>query len=356
MRRSVITPLLCAAFGVACIHNVDDTRGPVELSDDTTSTSAVSFAVPTEVEAARVYFNTSNDVFVSDDVPWHYGLVDLNPGARVRLDLFTVATEGNVGFKVYRVQSDGTLTLLGVVDGIDGWAAAVLRSTNGGSYVIESVGEVLPATLALFIECRNRNGDCSPSAQPGELCGTRGAKSCDGGLFCHHAEGCGRDDRGGSCEQPAQICPAVFGPQICGCDGKNYASLCEAQSVGMNADYVGSCPCDPFSFQKAGGTVDLVGEWIGKVSTDEFDISSRLAVRDDGTYTYAQTWDPVCLRVAPYCRRASLVLSHEGTYENRGSDLQLLPSDPASAPLELAQSFSVEMNCEGTVQLTTTEL
>jgi hypothetical protein len=359
MRRIIPTLLVVTAALAAlsaCTHDVDDAHGRVLIEDNEEGQAEV-FAVPSDVDAERVYVGGANFFEVTAESPWHYGVFDLLAKAKVGIEVSNAdGSDAWVGFKVYAVNADGSMRLLGVLEG-QGWAGAVLRTQKGGSFVVESVGEVLPTSLRLDLTCMNRNGArCSPLAQPGEFCGSRGGMTCDQGLFCQIESGCGRDDRGGTCELPAEICPAVVGPTVCGCDGKQYAGECEAHAGGVNVDYVGECPCDPLVFNtKVDGFVDVTGGWIGKASTDSWDVSSHLLLNADGTFTYEQVLDPACRRTPPFCGMASRVLTMTGTWENQGFAVQLTPSTQP-APEEMAQSFLIQQSCDGTVQLATTEL
>lgn len=85
-----------------------------------------------------------------------------------------------------------------------------------------------------------------PNSQIGDLCGTRGAGPCTGGLTCIFpvANNCGRTDLGGSCQELPQVCPAVAAP-ACGCDGQTYGNKCEANAAGASVDYAGACGGGP---------------------------------------------------------------------------------------------------------------
>lgn len=77
----------------------------------------------------------------------------------------------------------------------------------------------------------------------GDACGSRGIPlSCEPGLFCRRepAASCGRFDAPGVCATKPMACPAIFAP-VCGCDGKNYSSACEAHGNGISVDYDGMC-------------------------------------------------------------------------------------------------------------------
>lgn len=353
---------LSLSLSLACTHEVTESAAPtVELSDDTQAV----FAVPNDVITERVYLGDRNLVDVSEELPWHYGIIDLDAGAKIAVELST--TDGYadwIGFKVYKVTAAGNLQLLGVLDG-EGYAGAILRSTSGGSFVIESVSEWLPSTLALDITCLKANGKCARWTQPGGTCGARGTTACDGGLMCRIPSNCGRADEAGTCERPVQFCPAVVGAPVCGCDGRTYHGACPALAAGINVDFAGACEgdvCDPSIFSKVmDGSVDVTGTWINKVRHEGYgyEVTSRLLLAADGNYTYEQTHTPLCIadRDIPgtvLCRMPSLFFTSAGAWENQGFAVQLHP-DANGSPEQLAQSFGIATNCEGAVRLDTIE-
>ena len=76
------------------------------------------------------------------------------------------------------------------------------------------------------------NGSC-----PLAGCTTNG--DCAAGEFCMTAIGnCGAV---GSCEPIPFICSGIFAP-VCGCDGNDYASDCNAWASGTSVDFNGACP------------------------------------------------------------------------------------------------------------------
>ena len=368
MRSAIIFLALSA---IACTNNVAPADAVVVI-DDSSVDSAVTYATPADVDTEHLYLGVDNAAFLTTDAPLFYGAFDMLPRGKVDIIVTNVADpEAVVGFKVYRVNPRGTLRYLGQVDDV-GAVGARLQSRAGGTFVVEATTDVpdTGAALSIRIDCRRRDGGCGPLAQPGALCGTRGAGPCDDGLFCQIEEGCGRTDGGGTCTIPSQICPAVACREVCGCDAVTYCDACHAHAVGANVDFAGACEvdrCDPSVWQspRDGSFVEVMGTWVSTFEQDGFDVKATLHV-NDGDFLYEQTWDPTCLHEPPYCRRASLTFSMTGGWVNQGFAIQLLPdADSLPAPDRLAQSFSIETQCavgpagdipHADVRLTTTEL
>lgn len=353
---------VCFVLGVsACSHDVGDGAEDVVVSVvDSDSEGAVSYVVPANVDSDRVYFGVTN-LSISTDAPLSYNHFDLLPRGKVDVTLARADdNRRNVGFKVYRVNPTGTLRLLGQVSGRRS-AGVHLESDAGGTFVVEATGTIGNSgtgNLTLELRCTRRDGLCAPMVQPGGSCGGRRANaSCDEGLFCQIDQQCGRADQTGTCTIPSTICPAVAPRTVCGCDGVDYADACHAHAAGANVDHDGACVVEECAYEKIpeDTSVNTHGIWTWTGANVDNDITATLGLHD-GDFSYTQVWDPKCLHTAPFCRRASLVFSMTGGWENRGTSVQLLPdAESTPAPDVLAQSFSISMNCDGDVRLTTTE-
>ena len=361
-RSLALFALACAA--TACTHDVDADAAAVVVVDGE-DVAAVTYVEPGEVDSTRLYLGVHNPASLDEEIPLFYGHFDMLPKGKVNITVSRQdgSVDDAIGFKVYRVNPRGTLRYLGQVSG-DGSVTVRLESRAGGTFVVEAtspLNEYGTAQLGIDIVCKRRDGLCAPLGQPGDFCGGRGGHPCDTGLFCQIDVDCGRSDHGGVCAIPSQICPAVACREVCGCDGVTYCDACDAHSVSANVDYAGACEvaeepvCDPAVYTKT-ENVNTHGIWTAKGENGDYDIFATLGLHD-GDFSYTQVWDPKCLHIAPFCRRASLVFSMTGGWLNQGNNVQLLP-DPEStpAPEQLAQSFGVQTNCEGDLRLVTTEL
>ncbi len=74
---------------------------------------------------------------------------------------------------------------------------------------------------------------------------------CPEGSFCNFPTGaCGNPEPSGNCAVVPNQCPDVIVP-VCGCDGEDYDSACEAAKRGLSIRVVG--PCSPTTGAAAGG-------------------------------------------------------------------------------------------------------
>ena len=69
-------------------------------------------------------------------------------------------------------------------------------------------------------------------------------KCTDAKTYCHFADSiCGQGNASGTCNPVPASCTDATPLSVCGCDGKTYASRCDAQAAGTSVLSVGPCPC-----------------------------------------------------------------------------------------------------------------
>jgi hypothetical protein len=74
--------------------------------------------------------------------------------------------------------------------------------------------------------------------------------------ICHidpPADMCGFDGTTGVCEKRPDLCPAIAGLPVCGCDGTVFGNACEAERAGDPVAQVGSCGGAAGEGEKCGG-------------------------------------------------------------------------------------------------------
>ena len=81
----------------------------------------------------------------------------------------------------------------------------------------------------------------APVAEGG-MCGGFAGFQCAEGLSCQMQAGQCKTvaDASGVCRKPPQMCTMIYAP-VCGCDGKTYASACNAAAKGVSVASQGEC-------------------------------------------------------------------------------------------------------------------
>ena len=89
--------------------------------------------------------------------------------------------------------------------------------------------------------CDAPMGPCEPDPKP---CGGFAGLTCGDGEYCHYEKNdhCGFADAMGVCKDTPEICPEIYSP-VCGCDGNDYSSPCDANGAGTSVQKSGDCDC-----------------------------------------------------------------------------------------------------------------
>jgi hypothetical protein len=89
---------------------------------------------------------------------------------------------------------------------------------------------------------RRHEGACAP---PAAVCGG-GEPACAPGTFCEYPRADCGEGQPGVCQplhdESCDLCVAMLGGPVCGCDLVTYASECERRAAGVSKWFDGACP------------------------------------------------------------------------------------------------------------------
>jgi len=117
------------------------------------------------------------------------------------------------------------------------WTGSSCAFLSGCTCVGADCGALYPdrgACLTARAGCTRACGGRSPFGSP----------TCEANEFCAYtlADICGRADAPGVCTPRPPGCPDPGGTPVCGCDGVEYPSECDANLAGVGVLQVGGCP------------------------------------------------------------------------------------------------------------------
>jgi hypothetical protein len=185
----------------------------------------------------RVYVGSTNELDLGRSPV--AGAFDLLAGAQVQLEVVT--RDGSpLTFELWQEHLDGTAMLIDAVDAYSGFALDRLLPNEDGRWIL-LFPETSPGLHALVrMDCVGGNRGCTPQRQPGESCPA--GPSCDEGLECALPLGaCGPRTAPGTCTVPPVDCPGDDNGEVCGCDGRTYASECAARAARAPMLHAGGC-------------------------------------------------------------------------------------------------------------------
>jgi len=119
---------------------------------------------------------------------------------------------------------------------------------------------LLPACGGVVIDNKAGDTGTAETLAPGS-CGGADHVACATGLWCSYPDGtCNTPGAIGTCrKREAPPCvPPMPGDAVCGCDGRTYASACEARSSSQSIAYVGTCKGPPPPTEACGGSAGYV--------------------------------------------------------------------------------------------------
>ncbi len=164
-------------------------------------------------------------------------------GSQLELEVVT-PDASPVRFEVWRVRADGTATLEIPVDAPSGFALENIAPDEDGTWVLRFPATA-PGDVIVHADCTGGLHGCAQLLQPGEHCPA--GWQCDQGLTCELPIGaCGPLAGTGTCVDIVSVCdqtspPGEVAGSVCGCDGREYASECEARLAGAYILNAGAC-------------------------------------------------------------------------------------------------------------------
>ena len=216
---------LAAAIVPACAAGCGAATAGVASSES--KEASTRSALQSGATEERAYLGTDNHITLGGaPILATMGLLG---GSQIELEVVT-PDGAPVRFEVWRVRNDGTATLEMPVDATSGFALQEIDPVEDGTWAIRwPAGQ--RGDVTVHASCVGGLRGCAQARQPGEACPA--GWTCDVGLACELPVGvCGSLAGVGTCVAKPTDCTADAGA-VCGCDGRTYASDCDARLGGV---------------------------------------------------------------------------------------------------------------------------
>jgi hypothetical protein len=228
MNRQTICILAAALAAAGC----GGTSAGIQSLSERTSTMSALAAGATE---QRAYLGVDDDMTLG--VAPVLATMDLVGGAQIELEVVT-PDASPIRFEVWRVRHDGSATLEIPVDAASGFALEQIDADEDGTWAVRFPGEQ-QGEVIVHMDCIGGMHGCAQTRQPGETCPA--GWTCDVGLDCELPVGvCGPLAGVGTCVPTPTSC-AEDSESVCGCDGRTYASVCDARVAQVPILQTGAC-------------------------------------------------------------------------------------------------------------------
>jgi hypothetical protein len=224
--------IMAAAVAAASAGACGGTTAPV--GESTTKEVSTLSALQTGASAQRAYLGDNQVTLGASPV---LASMDLLGGSQLELEVVT-PDSSPVHFEVWRARGDGTVTLEMPVEARSGFALENIDPVEDGTWLLLFPGRQR-GDVTVHTDCVGGLRGCAQTRQPGETCPPGWA--CDVGLACQLPVGvCGPLAGAGTCVPQPGACPEGGDP-VCGCDGRTYASECDARLRGVPVLRAESC-------------------------------------------------------------------------------------------------------------------
>lgn len=319
-------------LAMALVGLVGCGMGAVEAGEEPGSVEAdVRSSLPkVGAPEPRVYWNASSLDFGAGGRGPYYRSFDAQGGAPFTVSVTNYDDGGepdSVPFHLKLYYASGNRwRLYASADSQSSTATITANPRYGHSWLVVLRADADFWVLQSYLTCGADRSSCEVALQPNDSCD--GSVACDTGLFCDNGPGCGAT---GSCHEVTYLCSQKTGP-VCGCDGQDYASGCDAAQASVGVAFNGSCAnppapgCDP--------NATWVNEYVGLVGIEKLSTWTT----SDGALSYTFGTDG-SVRISD---------GSSGTASVDASDAQMLDVTLADGNV---RGFREQVNCNSELKL-----